>query len=142
MILWNSELVRRLSCTDEEKAALPKLIRSLVALAARTRVEGVKALQTSGTELQGDPMILYGFRLIAEGLPVETLEEILAVHLTVDPETGYEFLTRCVCAETLVSIAAGDAPEITLRKLAPYCGAQAALALLSSTELPGSTIGL
>jgi flagellar motor component MotA len=142
MILWNSELVKRLSCTDEEKSSLPKLIRSLVALAARARIEGVKALQTSGTELQGDSLLVFGFRLIAEGLPVETLEEILAVHLAVDPETGYEFLTRCLCAETLVSIAAGDAPEITLRKLAPYCGAESALTLLSSTELPGSTIGL
>lgn len=142
MILWNSELVRRLSCTDEEKSGLPRHIKSLVALAARARIEGVKALQTRGTDLQGDSMMLFGLRLIAEGLPVETLEEILAVHLAVEPETGYKFLARCLCAETLLSIASGDAPEVTLRKLAPYCGAESALALLASTEMPGSTISL
>jgi hypothetical protein len=135
MIMWNAELAKRLSCTEKEKAALPELITSLLDLADKLRLGGIKS--QSGVELAKDQDILaYGLRMIAEGLSLETLEEILAIYLATSTLSGYEFLTQCIYTEAILSIASGDSRELLLRKLAPYCGAEKAFALLKAQEPP------
>lgn len=133
MILWNADLAKRLSCPDEDKASLPLLIQDLLRTATRSRIEGPKALIGEAMAAKND-MLSYGLRLISEGLSVETLEEILSIYLAVSTQSGYEFLKLCICVETLISIAAGDSPELTLRKLAPYCGIEKSYALLETLE--------
>lgn len=133
MIYWNAELAKRLLCSDEEKAALPYIIKNLLSIASKARIEGLKSLMNDATIPQ-DALLSYGFRLIAEGLAIEALEEILAIYLATSTKIGFDFLKQCVYAETLVSIASGDSVDLTLRKLAPYCGAERAYALLESIE--------
>jgi len=140
MILWNAELTKRLSCEEKEKAALPSLVHDLLALSDKARGEGIKALlETTAGE---GPMLSYGCRLIAEGYSEEVLEEILAVYLTTSTLTGFEFLKQCISAEALLGIAAGDSRDLLLRKLAPYCGADKATALLRALDAAGGENGL
>lgn len=134
MILWNAELTKRLACSEKEKALLPSLVEGLLALNDAAKTEGMKAL-SQVDDPSRRPIVVYGLRLIAEGLSVETLEEILAIYLATSTSSGYEFLSQCVCAEALLSLAAGDSREIMLRKLAPYAGAQAATTLLEALDL-------
>jgi flagellar motor component MotA len=133
MILWNADLAKRLACPDEEKTSLPLIIKDLLRLATKSRIEGPKALLNEAATAKNS-MLSYGLRLIGEGLSVESLEEILSIYLAVSPSSGFEFLKLCLYVETLVSIAAGDSPELTLRKLAPYCGIEKSYALLASLE--------
>ncbi len=133
MIMWNAELTKRLSCTEKEKAALPTLVTGLLDLADRLRAGGIKSL--IGAESGKDQDILaYGLRMISEGLSLETLEEVLAIYLAMSTLSGYEFLVQCIYVEALLSIAAGDSRDLLLRKLAPYCGAEKAFALLKAQE--------
>jgi hypothetical protein len=133
MIMWNAELAKRLSCTEKEKAALPALITGLLDLADRLRAGGIKSF--IGVDLEKDQDILaYGLRMISEALSMETLEEVLAIYLATSTLTGYEFLVQCIYVEALLSIAAGDTRDLLLRKLAPYCGAEKAFALLKAQE--------
>jgi hypothetical protein len=138
MILWNAELTRRLSCSERERALLPSLIGGLLDLGDSAKAEGIKSLAQSGDPSKR-PFLSYGLRLIAEGISTEALEEILAIYLATSTLSGYDFLSLCVCAEALLSMAAGDSRDIMLRKLAPYAGAQAATGLL---ETLGSGNGL
>jgi len=131
MILWNADLTRRLSCSEREKALLPALIGELLELCDSVKAEGMKSPALPG-EQSRSPFLAYGLRLIAEGITTDALEEILAVYLATSTLWGYEFLKQCVCAEALLSLAAGDTRDIMLRKLAPYAGAQAATGLLDS----------
>ncbi len=133
MIMWNAELAKRLSCTEKEKAALPALITGLLDLADRLRAGGIKSF--IGVDLEKDQDILaYGLRMISEALSMETLEEVLAIYLATSTLTGFEFLVQCIYVEALLSIAAGDTRDLLLRKLAPYCGAEKAFALLKAQE--------
>lgn len=145
MILWNAELTKRLSCPDREKAALTPIVSELLAISDKARAEGIKPLiaakplsaakpLAAAKPLQESTMLSYGFRLIAEGLSSDALEEILAVYLSTSAYTGFEFLKQCVYAEALLAIAAGDSREMLLRKLAPYCGAEKAFALLQALD--------
>jgi len=131
MILWNAELTRRLSCSEKEKTQLGPLIGGLLGLCDSAKVEGMKSISQS-EDPNRHPIVAYGLRLIAEGFSAEALEEILAIYLATSTQTGYEFLSLCVRAEALLSLAAGDPRELLLRKLAPYAGAQAATSLLDS----------
>ncbi|MCX7027349.1 MAG: hypothetical protein NT061_07700 [Spirochaetes bacterium] len=131
MILWNAELTKRLACSEREKALLPSLIGGLLGLCDSAKTEGFKSLAQSEDSTRR-PFMAYGLRLIAEGLSSETIEEILAIYLATSPLSGYEFLSQCVCAEALLSLAAGDPRDLMLRKLAPYAGAQAATDLLET----------
>lgn len=140
MILWNAELTKRLACTEKEKAALPGLVTAVLDLADRLRAGGIKSL--IGAELEKDQDILaYGLRMISEGLSPETLEGILAIYLATSTLTGYEFLVQCIYVEAILGIAAGDPRDLLLRKLAPYCGAEKAFALLKAQE-PQITAGI
>jgi hypothetical protein len=133
MIMWNAELAKRLSCTEKEKAALPALITGLLDLADRLRAGGIKSF--IGVDLEKDQDILaYGLRMISEALSMETLEEVLAIYLATSTLAGFEFLVQCIYVEALLSIAAGDTRDLLLRKLAPYCGAEKAFALLKAQE--------
>jgi hypothetical protein len=129
MILWNAELTKRLACSEREKALLPSLIAGLLELGDTAKTEGMKSLAQTEDPARR-PFLAYGLRLIAEGLTADALEEILAIYLATSTLSGYEFLSQCVCAEALLSLAAGDPRDIMLRKLAPYAGAQAATGLL------------
>jgi len=133
MILWNADLAKRLACPDEDKASLPLLIQEMLRTATRSRIEGLKTLAGEAVAAKNH-MLSCGLRLISEGMSVETLEEVLSIYLAVSPESGIEFMKLCIYAETLVSIAAGDSPELTLRKLAPYCGIEKSYALLETLE--------
>ncbi|MDX9827339.1 MAG: hypothetical protein RBT73_06290 [Spirochaetia bacterium] len=133
MIMWNAELTKRLSCTEKEKAALPGLVTGLLDLADRLRAGGIKSLIGAGPEKDQD-ILAYGLRMISEGLSSETLEEILAIYLATSTLTGYDFLVQCIYVEAILSIAGGDSRELLLRKLAPYCGAEKAFALLKAQE--------
>lgn len=125
MIQWNSDLTKRMACHETEKAALPELIGNLMGIAVKAKNEGIKAL-SKDSRTADDAFLSYGLRLVSEGIAVETLEEILAISLAASTATGFEFLKLCVNAEAIVSIAGGDLPEITMRKLVPYCGAEKA----------------
>ncbi len=133
MILWNAELTKRLACSEKEKAALPSIIQYLLAISDKARREGIKPLIAASPSSE-PTMLTYGFRLIAEGLSVEALEEILAIYLSTSTSTGFEFLTQCVYVEALLGMAAGDQRELLLRKLAAYCGAEKAFSLLRSLD--------
>lgn len=136
MIQWNADLVRRISCTEDEKSDLASSIRTLVEISAKARLEGVKSV-AAGSETQAFPLMKYGLTLVSEGVAGEPLEDILAVLLATDPAEGFEFLLNCLAAETVLSISSGDTPEMTLRKLAPYCGAEKALGLLDAARKSG-----
>lgn len=138
MIQWNADLVRRLACTEDEKADLASRIRALVGIASKARIDGIKVTASSPEALEF-PLMKYGFTLIAEGIAGDALEDILAVLLAVEPSEGYEFLVSCLVAETLLSIASGDGADLTLRKLAAYCGAEKALALLEDAGITGQS---
>jgi flagellar motor component MotA len=131
MILWNAELTRRLSCTKQERASLPSIVDELLILHARIKEEGLKDFQED-PEIRKKPLLVYGLRLILEGVSGETLEEILAIYLITSSLEGFEFLVQCVYTEALLSLASGDSSEVLLRKLAPYCGAEYATELLES----------
>ncbi len=136
MIMWNAELTKRLACTEKEKAALPGFVTGILDLADRLRAGGIKSL--IGAELEKNQDILaYGLRMISEGLSPETLEEILAIYLATSTLTGYEFLVQCIYVEAILGIASGDSRDLLLRKLAPYCGAEKAFALLKAQEPQG-----
>jgi len=150
MILWNAELTKRLACSDKEKAALPAIVQELLAISDKTRNEGILPLASTDqfltdlsktdqlkidqSKIDQSPMLYYGFRLIAEGLSTEALEEILAIYLTTSAYSGFEFLKQCMYVEALLSIAAGDSRELLLRKLVPYCGAEKAYSLLKALD--------
>jgi hypothetical protein len=136
MILWNADLTKRLACSDKEKAALPSIVGELLDMADKARIEGIKTLNGAVSQ-EESPMLYYGFRMIAEGLSTETLEEILAVYLSTSTFSGFDFLKQCLYIEALLGIASGDPRELLLRKLAPYCGADKAFGLLNALE-PGS----
>lgn len=149
MILWNAELTKRLACSDKEKAALPAIVQELLAISDKTRNEGILPLasadqsltdqsKTDRSKIDQSPMLYYGFRLIAEGLSTEALEEILAIYLTTSAYSGFEFLKQCMYVEALLSIAAGDSRELLLRKLVPYCGAEKAYSLLKALDAENS----
>lgn len=136
MILWNAELTKRLACSDKEKAALPSVVRELLAISERVRNEGIKPLISAGPP-NAPTMLTYGFRLLAEGFSAEVLEEILAIYLSTSTLTGFEFLKQCIYVEALLSVAAGDPRDLLLRKLAPYCGADKAFSLLQALDSEG-----
>lgn len=149
MILWNAELTKRLACSDKEKAALPSIVQELLAISDKTRNEGILPLasadqsltdqsKTDRSRIDQSPMLYYGFRLIAEGLSVEALEEILAIYLATSAYSGFEFLKQCMYVEALLSIASGDSRELLLRKLVPYCGAEKAFSLLKALDAENS----
>ncbi|MCE5256387.1 MAG: hypothetical protein LLF89_06010 [Spirochaetaceae bacterium] len=133
MIYWNAGLAERLACSEEEKATLPFLIRDLLAIASKVQQEGVQSVQNESLVVKND-LLSFGFRLLSEGLAVEAFEEILAIFLITGSKSGFEFLKQCIFAETLLSIASGDAIDVTLRKLAPYCGVEKASSLLAILE--------
>lgn len=133
MIHWNSDLTKRMACHETEKAAIPEVIGNLVAIAVKAKNEGIKAL-SKDSKTADDAFLSYGLRLVSEGIAVETLEEILAISLASSVATGFEFLKLCVNAEAIVSIAGGDLPELTMRKLVPYCGADKASRTLEILE--------
>jgi len=133
MIYWNAGLAERITCSEEEKAVLPFLIRDLLSIASKAQQEGVRAVQNESLVVKND-LLSFGFRLLSEGLAVEALEEILAISLITGNKSGFEFLKQCIFAETLLSVAAGDTSDVTLRKLAPYCGVEKASSLLTILE--------
>ena len=139
MILWNAELTKRLACSDKEKAALPAIVQELLAISDKTRNEGILPLASADqSKIDQSPMLHYGFRLIAEGLSVEALEEILAIYLATSAYSGFEFLKQCMYVEALLSIASGDSRELLLRKLVPYCGTEKAFSLLKALDAENS----
>ncbi|MEN6364790.1 MAG: hypothetical protein ABFC75_03850 [Rectinema sp.] len=130
MIQWNAALVRRLSCPEDRKAALPHIVRTLTGYSQKARTEGLASLAESA-RMEEDPFLALGLELMAEGLADETLEDILSAYLVTSDLRGFDFLRACMVAEALVSISLGDSPALTLRKLAAYCGAEQAVGLLS-----------
>lgn len=130
MIQWNAALVRRLSCSDDRKSALPNIVRKLAGYSQKARTEGLGAL-AEAAKAEDDPFLSFGLSLVGEGLSGDVLEDILAAHLVTGELHGFEFLKACMTAEALVSISLGDAPALTVRKLAAYCGAERAIPLLS-----------
>ena len=131
MIQWNAYLVNRLSCSDDEKASLTPFIIGLLDIAQKAKLEGVSSLKNE-IKNSTDPFLSYGLEMAAEGVAVEILEDILAANLLTSDKSGFEFLKACIVAETIVSISAMESVSLTLRRLAPYCGAEKAFSLLDS----------
>jgi hypothetical protein len=133
MIQWNAYLVKRLTCSDAEKAGLPSFISGLLDIAQKARIEGITSLKNE-IKNSKDPFLSYGLEIAAEGISEDILEDMLAVGLLTSDKTGYEFLKACIEAETVVSISSMEPVSLTLRRIAPYCGAEKALSLLESVE--------
>ncbi len=130
MIQWNAALAKRLACAEDRKSALPNIVRALAGYSQKARTEGLGALAEAVKSAE-DPFLAFGLSLVGEGLSGEVLEDILAAHLVTGGLQGFDFLKACMTAEALVSISLGDAPALTVRKLAAYCGAERAVPLLS-----------
>ncbi len=133
MIHWNAELARRLTCTESEREAIDPAIRRILALAAGFGSGGAATLVRLAKE-SGDPLLEIGATLVAEGVPKETLENILATYLAVSDESGLPFVLACISAEGLVGIAEGDDLSLLIRKLVAYRSAGGALELLETLE--------
>lgn len=137
MIRWSAELARRMNCGDEEKRALGPLVRRFVDLSRKTRREGFQSLEAEAASIE-DPLFKIGLRLVAEGLAGEPLEDILSTYLLASDEKGWPFLKACVTIEGLLSLAEGDDPDLMVRKLVAYYGADRALAALQELETASS----
>ncbi|MGO8693513.1 MAG: hypothetical protein ACLQMF_07535 [Rectinemataceae bacterium] len=133
MIQWNAELVRRLSCRDEEKRQIASLIRRFMELARTAGREGFQSIEASLKE-DDDPLLALGLRLVIEGLPELALEDVLATYLVAEDRSGWPFLKACVIIEGLLSLAAADEPALIARKLVAYYGADRAAAVLDELE--------
>lgn len=142
MILWNAELTKRLACSDKDKAALPQIVEEMLVVSDKARNEGILPFVSTDESSKQPAMLRYGFKLIAEGLSPEVLEEILAIYLSTSTLVGFEFLKQCIYVEALLSIAAGDSRDLLLRKLAPYCGAEKAYSLLKAMDSESGTQSL
>jgi flagellar motor component MotA len=138
MIRWSAELARRMNSGDEEKRALGPLVRRFVDLSRKTRREGFQSLEAETASID-DPLFKIGLRLVSEGLAGEPLEDILSTYLLASDEKGWPFLRACVTIEGLLSLAEGDDPDLMVRKLVAYYGADRALAALQELEAAAGT---
>lgn len=133
MILWNAELLRRLSCREEEKRQIAPLIRRFMELAQKARTEGYQALDGLVSEAE-DPLLSLGLRLVLEGLSEDALEDVLATYLLAENRSGWPFLKACVIIEGLLALVADDDPATVARKLVAYYGAERAAPILEELE--------
>jgi len=133
MIQWNAELVRRLSCREEEKRQIAPLIRRFMELAQKARGEGFQSLDGVLSETD-DPLLSLGLRLVLEGLPEDALEDVLATYLIAENRSGWPFFRACVIIEGLLALAADDDPATVARKLVAYYGAERAAPILEELE--------
>jgi hypothetical protein len=133
MIQWNADLVRRLQCRDDEKKGLGPLAARLMDLDRKARSEGFLALEGELPSID-DPLLSVGLRLVIEGVSGEALEDILATYLLIEDRSGWPFLKACATVEGLLSLAESDDPELLLRKVLPYFGADRAIAALEDIE--------
>lgn len=140
MIRWSAELARRMNSGDEDKRALGPLIRRFVDLSRKARREGFQSLEAETASVE-DPLFRIGLRLVGEGLAGEPLEDILSTYLLSMDEKGWPFLRACVTIEGLLSLAEGDDPDLMIRKLVAYYGADRALAALQELETAATSGG-
>jgi hypothetical protein len=136
MIIWNAELARRLTCSDDERRALGPIIRRFIDLGRKARREGYLALEAEAAA-SNDPLLKVGLRLVAEGVSGEALEDILATYLHAGDEKGWPFLKACATVEGLISLSEGDDNPLMIRKLVAWYGADRALSLLQELEGAG-----
>lgn len=137
MIYWNKDIAARMKCTDKEKQQLPTFIKKLMVHVERIHESGVLAALPN-VERPVFPYFHQGLSLILDNLSTEAIEEIMAVYLCISQESGFEFLKKCIETEVVLSVASGDTPEITFRKIVPYAGMEQADWLIQSTANKGT----
>ncbi len=84
------------------------------------------------------PYFYQGLSLIMDNLSTEAIEEIMAVYLSISQESGFQFLKQCIETEVVLSLASGDTPEFTFRKIVPYAGIDQADWLIQSAANMGT----
>ncbi|MCE1206663.1 MAG: hypothetical protein LWX00_04585 [Spirochaetia bacterium] len=137
MIYWNRDLAARLKCPEKEKQQLPIFIKKLMVYVEKIHEIGVPAT-IPNVERPLFPYFYQGLSLIMDNLSTEAIEEIMAVYLSVSQESGFQFLKQCIETEVVLSLASGDTPEFTFRKIVPYAGIDQADWLIQSAANMGT----
>lgn len=137
MIYWNRDLAARLKCSEKEKQQLPTFIKKLMVYIEKIHESGVPATFPN-VERPLFPYFYQGLSLIMDNLSTESIEEIMAVYLSVSQESGLQFLKQCIETEAVLSLASGDTPEFTFRKILPYAGIEQADWLMQSVSNKGT----
>lgn len=137
MIYWNRDLAARLKCPEKEKQQLPIFIKKLMVYVEKIHEIGVPAT-IPNVERPLFPYFYQGLSLIMDNLSTEAIEEIMAVYLSISQESGFQFLKQCIETEVVLSLASGDTPEFTFRKIVPYAGIDQADWLIQSAANMGT----
>lgn len=137
MIYWNRDLAARLKCPEKEKQQLPIFMKKLMVYVEKIHEIGVPAT-IPNVERPLFPYFYQGLSLIMDNLSTEAIEEIMAVYLSISQESGFQFLKQCIETEVVLSLASGDTPEFTFRKIVPYAGIDQADWLIQSAANMGT----
>jgi len=117
----NFDCFERAACTRADKAVIVTLINMFVALSEKARRDGLPSLEDE-REAISDKRIGLILGLAIDGFPPADIRAIGETAIASSGYTGIELLASMVALEGCVSLASGDMPSLTVRKLAPYLG--------------------
>lgn len=116
MALWEKS-----SCADNEKLKLVPVINTLVALAGKSRRDGLLSLEDVLDD-SGHEFIKKGLQLVIDGTDPEIVSDILMIMIQSGNFSGMELLERMVSADGIMCIQSGYRIDFLAARLYAYLG--------------------
>lgn len=117
----NFDCFERAACTREEKGRIATLVGMFAALSEKARRDGLPSLDED-REAIADRRVGFLLGLAIDGVSPADIRDIGETAIASLGYSGLELLAAMVALEGCVSLACGDRPSLTVRKLAPYLG--------------------
>lgn len=110
------EIIARSRCSRTEQVACVSLVSEIVRIALKARREGILSLEREIGTLSS-PLLSRGIRYVSDGVPEETVKELLYNHVVFSGEKGRRLRRACLIAEGVVAIQEGLHFRWVLEKL-------------------------
>lgn len=120
-MFYDHQLISKAFCSKEEKQECLELVEEFISLSTIARREGLLALDDL-IDKGYDAFMSLGLRLIVDGTPPDSVEEILKSRIYFGDRTGKALLEQFLIYEGILSIQEGENPHLLKTKLLALLG--------------------
>ncbi len=118
---YDYEIVKKCEFNQMQMPELVVLIETLSSYSEKARREGLLSLEYNMQDIENNYLKL-GLGLIIDGVDPKSVNHILTTNLYFSNIDGFELLKRYIIRDGVLSIQAGDNPNLVSTKLAMYLG--------------------
>ena len=127
------ELRKQIECTEEEKLTCLPVINRIMEFAIIARNQGLLSLEEHISGID-DYLLKAGMKVVVDGLSPEYTFNILNKMITASGKTGVELIKQLIIRDGILSMQAGEAPNLVLLQLHAYLGEDFVIGLLEGMD--------